>query len=217
MLGERFDRRRILGLVLAVAGLAALGLPLARAGQIQIGLLYALAGGISWAAGTVVTKRYPVAAAPLTIATWQLLIGAGFAAIGMLVFEGVPFPKPLAPATVAALLYHVLLAQALAYFLWFEVVARIPVGIALSLGTLLVPPFGVLGAMIFVGDRPTTTDCIGLVLVVGAAASVLLPPRAEPARRGVSLKRQRRVRHPRARRFEVATASRRLADFAVRP
>jgi drug/metabolite transporter (DMT)-like permease len=154
---------------------------LARAGQIQIGLLYALSGGISWAAGTVVTKRYPVAAAPLTIATWQLLIGAGFAAVGMLVFEGVPFPKPLAPTTVAALLYHVLLAQALAYFLWFEVVARIPVGIA-SLGTLLVPPFGVLGAMIFVGDRPTTTDCIGLVLVVGAAASVLLPPRAEPAR-----------------------------------
>jgi drug/metabolite transporter (DMT)-like permease len=180
VLGEAFDRRRLLGLALAIAGLAVLGLPLMRAGRLQIGLLYALGGGISWAAGTVVTKRYPVAAAPLAIATWQLLIGAGFAAIGMLIFEGVPWPKPLAPATVTALLYHVLLAQALAYFLWFEVVARIPVGIA-SLGTLLVPPFGVLGAMIFVGDKPTATDGIGLVLIVGAAASVLLPSRAGQA------------------------------------
>jgi drug/metabolite transporter (DMT)-like permease len=177
VLGEAFDRRRILGIVLAVAGLTALGLPLARAGQMQIGLLYALGGGISWAAGTVVTKRYPVAAPPLTIATWQLLIGAGFAAIGMLAFEGAPVPKPLAAETWAALLYHILLAQGLAYFLWFEVLARIAVGIA-SIGTLLVPPFGVLGAMIFLGDRPTTTDCIGLVLIVGAAASVLLPARA---------------------------------------
>ncbi len=177
VLGEAFDRRRVLGLILAVAGLATLGLPLARAGQMQIGLLYALGGGISWAAGTVVTKRYPVAAAALTIATWQLLIGSGFAAVGMFVFEGIPWPKPLAPETWTALLYHVLLAQGLAYFLWFEVLARIPVGIA-SIGTLLVPPFGVLGAMIFIGDRPTVTDCLGLVLVVGAAAAVLLPSRA---------------------------------------
>jgi drug/metabolite transporter (DMT)-like permease len=186
VLGEAFDRRRLLGLALAIVGLAVLGLPLMRAGRLQIGLLYALGGGISWAAGTVVTKRYPVAAAPLAIATWQLLIGAGFAAIGMLIFEGVPWPKKLAPATVTALLYHVLLAQALAYFLWFEVVARIPVGIA-SLGTLLVPPFGVLGAMIFVGDQPTATDCIGLVLIVGAAASVLLPSRAGQARGSTTL------------------------------
>ena len=179
VLGEKFDRRRILGLALAVAGLAALGLPLLETGRLQIGLLYALGGGISWAAGTVVTKRYPVAAPPLTIATWQLLIGAGSAAIGMLTFEGLPIPKPLAPETWAALLYHILLAQGLAYFLWFEVLARIPVGIA-SIGTLLVPPFGVLGAVIFVGDRPTTADGIGLILVVAAAAAVLLPSRAKP-------------------------------------
>jgi drug/metabolite transporter (DMT)-like permease len=174
VLGERFDRRRILGLGLGLAGLAALGWPLLRAGQLSIGLLYALLGGVSWAAGTVLTKRCPVAAPPLTIAAWQLLIGAAAASIGMLLFEGVPRPHPLATATIVALVYHVLLAQALAYFLWFEIVVRIPAGIA-SLGTLMVPAFGVLGAMLFLGERPTSTDYLGLVFIVAAAATVLLP------------------------------------------
>jgi len=176
ILGERFDRRRLLGLALGIAGLAVLGLPLWRAGRFQIGLLYALLGGMSWAAGTVVTKRLPVAAPPFTVATWQLLIGAGAAAIGMLAFEGVPWPKPLAGATWVALAYHVLLAQALAYVLWFAVLERIPAGIA-SLGKLMAPAVGVIGAMIFIGERPSGADYLGLLLILAAAASVLVPGR----------------------------------------
>jgi drug/metabolite transporter (DMT)-like permease len=179
VLGERFDRRRVWGLGLGIAGLAALGWPLLRAGQLPIGLLYALLGGVCWAAGTVLTKRCPVAAPPLTIAAWQLLIGAAAAGIGMLLFEGLPLPHPLGNATIVALVYHVLLAQALAYFLWFEIVARIPAGIA-SLGTLMVPAFGVLGAMLFLGERPTPTDYLGLVFIVAAAAAVLLPSSRGP-------------------------------------
>jgi drug/metabolite transporter (DMT)-like permease len=178
-LGERFDRRRVAGLGLGVAGLVALGAPLLLAGRFQVGLLYALLAGVSWAAGTVVTKRFPVEAAPLAVAAWQLLVGAACAAAGMLAFEGLPWPWPLQGSTLLALAYHVLLAQALAYLLWFEVVARLPAGTA-ALGTLLVPAVGVLGAVLLLGERPTATDALGLLLVVGAAAAVLLPPRAKP-------------------------------------
>lgn len=174
LLDERFDRRRIAGIGLGIAGLAALGWPLIRAGQLSIGLLYALAAGICWAAGTVVTKRYPVAAPPLTIAAWQLLIGGACAGVGMLTFEGLPVLWPLRQETVLALAYHVLLAQALAYYLWFEVVSRIAAGIA-GLGTLMVPAVGVLGAILLLGERPSAMDYLGLVLIVGAAAAVLLP------------------------------------------
>jgi drug/metabolite transporter (DMT)-like permease len=174
VLGERLERRRILGLGLGIAGLTALGWPLLRAGQLSIGLLYALAGGVCWAAGTVLTKRFPVDAPPLAIAAWQLMIGGLCAGAGMLAFEGLPWPRPLARATVLALGYHVLLAQALAYCLWFEIVARTSAGIA-TLGTLMVPAVGVLGAMLLLGERPTPADGLGLVLVVAAAASVLLP------------------------------------------
>ena len=174
VLGERFDRRRIAGIGLGIAGLAALGWPLVRAGQLSIGLLYALAAGVCWAAGTVVTKRFPVEAPALAIAAWQLLIGGACAGVGMLTFEGLPVLWPLNQETALALAYHVLLAQALAYYLWFEVVSRIAAGIA-SLGTLMVPAVGVLGAILVLGERPTRMDYLGLVLIIGAAAAVLLP------------------------------------------
>jgi hypothetical protein len=43
------------------------------------------------AAGTVFLKRLPTEATPLAFATWQLIIGGGLFAAGMLLFEGVTF------------------------------------------------------------------------------------------------------------------------------
>ena len=174
VLGERPDRGRLLGLGLGLIGLAALSLPLLREGALTIGLLWALLGGTSWAAGTVVAKRWPVGAPPITVAAWQLLVGATAAGVGMLAFEGVPRPGPVGPVTAAALAWHVLLAQALAYLLWFAVLPRLSAGTA-TLGTLLVPAVGVLGAAALLGERPTATDLAGLALVTAAAATILLP------------------------------------------
>lgn len=179
VLGERFDRPRLIGLGLGIAGLLCLGLPLIRAGQLSPGLALALLASLSWALGTIVTKRWPVAAPTLTIAAWQLLIGGAAAGIGMLVFEGLPVPKVLSPPVAAALTFHILGAQALAYFLWFTVIARLPAGIA-SLGTLMVPAVGALGSVLLLGERPATSDWLGLVLVVAASGAILVAPK--PAR-----------------------------------
>lgn len=174
ILGERFDRRRLLGLGLGISGLVCLGLPLIRSGQLSPGLALALLAALSWALGTIVTKRWPVAAPALTIAAWQLLVGGAAAGLGMLVFEGLPVPKLLSPKVAAALSFHIVGAQALAYFLWFVVVARLPAGIA-SLGTLMVPAVGVLGSVLLLGERPTPTDWLGLTLVVAASGAIMIP------------------------------------------
>ena len=174
ILGERFDRRRLLGLGLGISGLVCLGLPLIRSGQFSPGLALALLAALSWALGTIVTKRWPVAAPALTIAAWQLLVGGAAAGLGMLVFEGLPVPKLLSPKVAAALSFHILGAQALAYFLWFVVVARLPAGIA-SLGTLMVPAVGALGSVLLLGERPTATDWLGLALVVAASGAIMIP------------------------------------------
>ncbi|MBN9437451.1 DMT family transporter [Bosea sp. (in: a-proteobacteria)] len=174
ILGERFDRRRLLGLGLGISGLVCLGLPLIRSGQFSPGLALALLAALSWALGTIVTKRWPVAAPALTIAAWQLLVGGVAAGLGMLVFEGLPVPKLLSPKVAAALSFHILGAQALAYFLWFVVVARLPAGIA-SLGTLMVPAVGALGSVLLLGERPTATDWLGLTLVVAASGAIMIP------------------------------------------
>lgn len=69
---------------------------------LAIGLLWALLGGTSWAAGTVVTKRWPADAPAVTVAAWQLAIGAA-AGVGMLVFVGPARFGRLAPIAIAAL------------------------------------------------------------------------------------------------------------------
>jgi len=173
LLKESLDGRRRLGLVLGIAGLVALGWPIIRAGDISVGLLYALMAGICWALGTVVSKRFPVDAPPLSVAAWQLLTGAACAAAGMLAFERVEFPYELKPATITAFLYHVLFAQALAYVLWFAALSRLPAGTA-SLGTLMVPAIGVAGAVLLLGEKPTLFDLAGLVLLMGAAFAAIV-------------------------------------------
>ncbi len=176
VLGEHVDRPRLIGLGLGIAGLLCLGLPLVRAGQFSPGLALALLASLSWALGTIITKRWPVAAPTLSIAAWQLLIGGAAAGIGMLVFEGIPVPKALSPPVAAALTFHILGAQALAYFLWFTVIARLPAGIA-SLGTLMVPAVGALGSVLLLGERPAASDWLGLVLVVVASGAILVSPK----------------------------------------
>jgi drug/metabolite transporter (DMT)-like permease len=82
-------------------------------------------------------------------------------------------PHTLSYPTLLAFTYHALLGQALATAVWFEIVTRIPAGIA-ALGTLLVPAVGVATAMLFLGERPSATDFIGLALIIAAMSSVLL-------------------------------------------
>ncbi|MFO1197343.1 MAG: EamA family transporter [Burkholderiaceae bacterium] len=177
VLGERPDRRRAIALGLGAAGLALLAAPLLDAPHAGAGAALACGGGLSWAAGTVLAKRLPVDAAPVPMTAWQLAIGALAAGAGMLAFEGVPVPRMLGAPAALALAYHVVLAMALAYFLWFEVIARLPAGTA-ALGTLGVPVVGVAGAMALLGERPSAADLAGFACVLAAATIAL---RAGPA------------------------------------
>ena len=186
ILGETLDRPRIAGLGLGVAGLISLGWPLIAAGELSHGLVLALLAGMSWALGTVLIKRFPVAAPPVTITAWQLVAGALVAGIGMLVFEpeviaGSIRWRELQGRTWAALGYHILFSQALAYLIWYRLLARLPAG-TISLSMLLVPAIGVISSILVLGERPGMADLIGLVLMTAAAAAVNLPWRWRPRR-----------------------------------
>jgi len=178
--GERPDARRWMSLGLAVAGLLLLAWPLHTASGSLLGIAFALGASVSWAAGTVFLKRHPLALPPLAATAWQLAIGATVTALGWLVLAGTSSQPGTPPWPVhwfwIALVFHILFAMALGYLIWFDVVARLPGGIA-ALGTLLVPVVGVSGAMLLLGERPTVFDLAGLVLITAAAAIVLRPPR----------------------------------------
>lgn len=179
LLGERLDRRRWIGLTVGSLGLVCLGWPLIQDRTFNYGLVLALLAGMSWALGTVIIKRFPVAAPPITITLWQLIAGALVATIGVVLFEPQVLRDGLGLAgwhlsTWVGLSYHILFSQALAYLLWYWLLARIPAGTA-ALALLLVPAIGVISSILLLSERPTTADVLGLLLMTVAAAVVMIP------------------------------------------
>jgi drug/metabolite transporter (DMT)-like permease len=178
-LGERPGRRGGWALALGGLGVAVLAEPVldtALRGGLSAaqarGLLLPLLAAFSWASGTVMAKRWPPQGDRIVVTAWQLGLGsvAGLL-ISLAIGERVPAVWPGRVAL--AMAYHVLIATAVAYVLWYRLLASAS-ATAASLAVLAVPVVGVLGAMLLVGDRPSPADWLGFGLVLGGAALVVL-------------------------------------------
>ena len=181
MLGERLSRIGLLAFSLCVVGITILVWPLFADG-LPPSVFYSLGCALSWAFATVYMKWVKATIEPLANATWQLLFGFLFIAAGTFVFEGYPHLWPLQTITVLAILNVGIVGVGLAHFLWWTIVRRLPTSTA-SIGALLVPVIAVTSSIIILGERLSTPDIIGFVMIFCAAACVLLQPggrRPEP-------------------------------------
>jgi drug/metabolite transporter (DMT)-like permease len=180
VLHERINRRAAIGLALCVAGLGVLVYPVAEKSLREpIGLLLALVCALGWGAGTVYMKWARIKGDLLAITFWQIMVGVLAFAIGYAVFEGTPTLEPLRWETWAGLLFNGILGTGIAYFIWFNIIGRLTTAMA-SLGSLINPVVGVIGAVIILGDRPTVSDWTGFALIFSAAACVMIPQRDKP-------------------------------------
>jgi drug/metabolite transporter (DMT)-like permease len=180
VLRERINARVAFGLALCVAGLAVLVYPVAEQSLREpIGLLLALGCALCWGGGTVYMKWARIKGDLLAITFWQVVVGAVVFAMAYLVFEGLPRYEPLQWRTWGGLLFNGILGTGIAYFIWFNIIGRLSTAMA-SLGSLINPVVGVIGAVILLGDRPTVPDMIGFALILGAATCVLIPLREKP-------------------------------------
>ncbi len=177
LLGERFTLQKALGLALGMAGLALLiGESFAGLGSAPLGSLLLLAASISWAAGTVLQKRYPVAMPAGTCTAWMLLLGGVPIFLGTLVIDDF---RALADVGLEAWLgvaYNVIIAFAWAHWAWIKLVTSVPVSV-FSLSMLVIPVVAVLSGMILLGERPTWAEYAALALVLGSLLIVVLPAR----------------------------------------
>ena len=181
VLGERINRQAAIGLTLCVAGLVVLVYPVAEQSLREpIGLLLALVCALGWGGGSVYMKWARIKGDLLAISFWQIVVGIVVFGIGYGVFNGVPHYEPLQWRTWGGLLFNGVLGTGIAYFVWFNIIGRLTTVMA-SLGSLINPVVGVIGAMIILGDRPTWTDAIGFALIFLAAACVMIPSRQKPA------------------------------------
>ncbi|HEY2417310.1 MAG TPA: DMT family transporter [Steroidobacteraceae bacterium] len=180
VLHERINARSALGLALCVAGLSVLVYPVAETSLREpIGLLLAFVCALCWGGGTVYMKWARIRGDLLAITFWQVMVGVVVFAVFYLIFEGAPKLEPLQWRTWGGLLYNGILGTGIAYFIWFNIIGRLSTAMA-SLGSLINPVVGVIGAVIILGDRPTVPDMIGFALIFSAAACVMIPQRQKP-------------------------------------
>lgn len=176
---ERPSARLWTGLGVAAAGLVLVLEPWLGLGGAKSSLL-ALGGGLAWACGVVWTKRLfqRGGIGALSLTAWQMAIGTlGVVAVALIVPER---PIEWSGWFIAALVYNAVLASGLAWLLWSLVVERLPANIA-GLSSLVIPIAGIGFAWWLLGERPSATEAIGIVLIGAALALVSL---RTPARRG---------------------------------
>ena len=170
VLGERLTRRKLLGLVLGMAGLALL------VGDVfaSRGTLLLLGAAISWAIGTVLQKRFPMAMPNGAYTAWIMLLG------GVPIFAcAAAFDDPSALRAIGlwpamGVVYNVLVAFAFAHWAWIKIATSVPVSV-FSISMLIIPVVGVLSGMLFLGERPSWTEYAALVLILCALATVIRP------------------------------------------
>lgn len=178
MLGERMSARKWLGLALGVAGVLLLvGMELRKIGDAPLGTVLMLGASMSWALGTLCTKRWPVDLPASSFTAWQLLLSVVPFGVGSILLEpGGMSLSGLGVWPIMGVIYNVLVSFMFCMWAWTRIVVIVPATVS-SLSPLLIPVVGVFSGMVMLGEKPQWTDFGGLLLVSMALATVVIPPR----------------------------------------
>jgi len=175
ILGERPNRLRVISIVMAFAGLAAImgGNGFAASAAKMPGIIMALGGAVGFAVGTVLAKKLPLSLPPLSAAAWQIGIGC------------LPVAKRREPAEKADVLalsnlgwilivYSTVIQFCVAYVSWFAALARLPASVA-AIGTMAVPVIGVVASAVALHEPLGAGQIAALVFTL---AGVVLATRS---------------------------------------
>lgn len=182
---DRFGWRRSLGTLVAFAGIVVIaGEPRFEGGMMPL-LLVILAACI-WSFTNIQVKWLGPELNVFQLTGWIAILSVPqLLALAWLV-EGNPLPVFLAAGWIgwSAMIYQAIGVTVLGYGFWYGMMRRHAVNQVMPL-TLLVPVFGVLSGVLFLGERLTVPTAIGgLATIVGVAIIVIRRPRLLSARAG---------------------------------
>jgi probable blue pigment (indigoidine) exporter len=163
--------RRPTRMELSVGAVAAVGVAMVvvRPGADidPVGVLAAIAANVSFAAGVVLTRRWPSSSTGLAATGWQLLLGGALVLPLAIAVEGTP---PVLTATnVAALGYLTLVATALAFLVWFSGIERLPAAAPPLLG-LAAPLTGATLGWLVLGQSLSSMQIVGFAITLTTIA-----------------------------------------------
>lgn len=172
LLGTRPTLRDVAALVLGITGLVILfgGQGLSLGHDKLLGVALMLASAILFALGNILNRK-PIPVPPIALVAWQVGLGC----LAMVVF-GVAFEKPdigaLSGVGWAVMTYMTIIPMGLCYLTWFETLRRLPPATA-SIGTLIVPPVGVVSAALILGEPLGLREVAAMAITLGGVMLAL--------------------------------------------
>ncbi|HEY2970025.1 MAG TPA: EamA family transporter [Casimicrobiaceae bacterium] len=179
LLHEPLSGRRLVGLLVGMGGMALLlGEEIVNVQRAPVGALLIIGAAISWGFGTVLFRRWAPPVPQNTLTGWMMLLGWIPLALAAPLFDRHPLASLATMSGTAwfAVLFNIFLAGTVAHWAWFRMARTLPVAVS-SLSSLPVPVVGVLSGMLFLGERPGTSEFIALALVLVSLAVVMFPER----------------------------------------
>jgi drug/metabolite transporter (DMT)-like permease len=170
ILGERPNLLRVISLVMAFAGLAAImgGNGFAASMTKLPGIIMALGGALGFAIGTVLAKKLPLSLPPLSAAAWQIGIGCLPVAIVGLCIETTDVAD-LSELGWILIVYSTVIQFCVAYVSWFAALARLPASVA-AIGTMAVPVIGVVASALALHEPLGPGQIAALIFTLAGVA-----------------------------------------------
>jgi len=175
LLGERISLRVALSLLLSLLAVALIVSQETAVRRVPVGAGLTLLAAISFGIGTVLTKRHSLRGDPAINAGWQLLLGTLPVILVWLLWLPHAYFRPDQTRGLLALVFLILVSNALAYFCWFRIIQLLPASVA-SLTTLVVPCVGFASSALLVGGNVSWLDGAALGLIVAAVTLALVQP-----------------------------------------
>lgn len=173
---EPVTRRKLFGVLLGIAGIILVIGPgaLQGLGTHVIAQLAILAATVCYACAAIFGRGFATLN-PLVPAAGSMICGAIVLTPMSLIFE---HPWTLSPSmpSMLALLCLAVFSTAFAFILYFYLLRALG-SVGVTAQAYLRVPVGVLLAMVFLGETLSSNQMIGLVLVVGGVAAMVIPKR----------------------------------------
>lgn len=171
LLSEKIRGLQWLAVVMSVAGLCGIIEPWNFHGKLLSNVL-AVSAGVSWGLSVILAKKLHKRAPGLDVLSftaWQMLFGSLPLIVLALI---VPAPPAVwSPTLISATLFNIVLANSVGWWLWLYALNRLPAGVA-SMNSLLIPVIAVVAAWIQLGETPSLSEGIGMILIACALATI---------------------------------------------
>ncbi|WP_246337308.1 DMT family transporter [Azospirillum oleiclasticum] len=178
ILGETVSRRKVVGTVLGLAGIAVLFNPLTldwsdRA--VVVGNLILLVAALVWALCILHIRAYRGLSSTLELAPWQMLLAAVPVTGAALWIEG-PHPGDGTLTFFLVAAYAGPLATGFCFWAVNQLTARLPAA-TFSNAMLAVPMSGILFSAAALGDLPSGPVLLGMAIILAGMATVVAAER----------------------------------------